>query len=163
MNDNILNAKQYDFIKPDDKHFIIDFTEELKGLGYEDCGIGNGFCWGRYMIIYRKSGIKSQNVYARIYIRDNGICLRLFFNKVTKHGDYIANTPYFIKSVFTGDYGKCKHCKGDSCKFRKDYEIGGIKYEKCNGYTFEFYEPTTEKLPAYIDLFKTFNCKKGGK
>ncbi|NCA93248.1 hypothetical protein EOM82_08450 [bacterium] len=163
MNEKILNTEQYDFIKYDDKRFIIEFSNELERLGYTDFGIGNGFCWGRYMIIYRKSGMKSQNVYARIYIRDNSICLRLFFNNVTKHGDYIAITPDFIKNVFTGDYGKCKHCKGDSCKFRKDYEIGGNKYEKCNGYTFEFYEPTVEKLPAYIDLFKVFNCKKGDK
>jgi hypothetical protein len=130
-----------------------------------DCGVGDGFCWGRYMIIYRKANTKSKTVYARIYIRESGIVLRLFFNGVTKHSDYIENSPDYIKNVFTGSYGDCKHCKGESCKFRKTYEIGGIKIEKCNGCTFEFYEPTTEKLPAYIDLFKTFNCKKsvGGK
>ena len=154
---------EFNFICASDKEFIIAFTDELEKLGFCENGFGNGFCWGRYMLIYRKSGVKSKNVYARIYIRDNSICLRLFFNNVTKHSGYIENTPDFIKTVFIGDYGMCKHCKGDNCKFRKDYEISGIKYEKCNGYTFEFHEPTMEKLPAYIDLFKTFNCKKGGK
>jgi len=109
------------------------------------------------MIIYRKSGVKSKKVYARIYIRDNGICLRFFFNDVTKRSDFIRNAPGYIKDVFTGDYGTCRHCKGDSCRFRKVYEIDGISYEKCNGFTFEFYEPGLDKLQAYIDLFKAFN------
>ena len=40
--------------------------------------IGSGYCWGKYMVIYRKSGVKSENVYARIYMRDADIVLRLF-------------------------------------------------------------------------------------
>ena len=158
-----LKLPEFEFISTANKEFIITFTDELEKLGYYEEGFGSGFCWGRYMLIYRKSQVKSKNVYARIYIRDNSICLRLFFNNVTKHSDYIKNTPDYIRNVFVGDYGKCKHCKGDNCKFRKDYEIDGVKYEKCNGTTFEFYEPTIEKLPAYIELFRVFNCKKGGK
>lgn len=77
-------------------------------------------------------------------------------NGVTKHADYIEKAPDFIRTVFTGEYGKCGHCKGDSCKFRKDYEISGVKYEKCNGLTFEFHNPLAEKLPEYINLFKEF-------
>lgn len=158
-----INFPEFDFISPSDKAFIIAFTRELEKLGFCEDGLSNGFCWGRYMIIYRKSGVKTKNVYARIYVRDDSICLRLFFNNVTKHSEFIENTPDFIKTVFTGDYGKCSHCKGEVCKFRKEYTINGIKYEKCNGYTFEFYEPSMEKLPAYIDLFRRFYCRKGGK
>lgn len=160
LNEQI-ELPEFDFISDSDKEFIITFTDMLEDLGYCQEGLSDGFCWGRYMLIYRKSGAKSKNVYARIYIRDSSICLRLFFNDITKHGTFIESTPDFIKSVFIGDYGKCKHCKGDNCKFRKDYEIGGVRYEKCNGVTFEYYEPTTEKLPEYIALFKEFNCKKG--
>lgn len=93
-------------------------------------------------------------------MRDGSICLRLFLNDVTKHGEYIDKAPGFINTVFTGEYGACKHCRGDNCKFRKDYEIGGVRYEKCNGLTFEFHEPTVEKLPEYIKLFAEFFPQK---
>lgn len=156
----LIKNEKYSFIKDNDKQFIVEFSKALDNLGYCNDGFGNGFCWGKYMIIYRKANVKSKNVYARIYIRDDGICLRLFFNNLSKHSDYIENAPDFIKNVFVGDYGNCKHCKGDNCKFRKDYKINGFDYEKCNGFTFEFYEPTTEKLPEYIALFKEFNISK---
>ncbi|OJU10028.1 MAG: hypothetical protein BGN88_03710 [Clostridiales bacterium 43-6] len=158
--ENALKEACFDFISDDNKRFITAFTNALKEIGFLSQEIGNGFCWGRYMIIYRKQGAKSKTVYARIYIRDDSICLRLFFNNVTKHAEFIINTPEFIRDVFMGDYGKCKHCKGDHCKFRKDYEINGVKYEKCNGVTFEFYNPSIEKLPHYMDLFQEFYCKK---
>lgn len=159
LKDQII-LPEYDFIRDTDKDFIIAFTDELNKLGFYEDGFSNGFCWGRYMLIYRKSGVKSKNVYARIYVREKSICLRMFFNDVTRKGEYIKNTPDYIRDAFTGDFGTCKHCKGDNCKFRKDYEIDGVKYEKCNGYTFEFNDPTIEKLPAYIDLFKVFYCNK---
>ena len=95
--------------------------------------IGSGYCWGKYMLIFRKANIKSKNVVARIYIRDDSIVLRLFLNKVTKHAPYISAAPDHIKNVFIGEYGNCKHCKGDNCKFRKDYQIDGAVIEKCNG------------------------------
>lgn len=152
--------KRFDFLSSDNKEFIIAFSDALDDLGYFHDDIGSGFCWGRNMVIYRKAGVKSKNVYARIYIRDDSICLRLFFNNVTAHGGFIEKSPDYIKSVFVGEYGNCKHCKGDNCKFRKDYEIGGTKYEKCNGLTFEFYEPTSEKLAAYLALFEEFYPKK---
>lgn len=80
----------------------------------------------------------------------------MFFSNVTKHAAYISTSPDFIKNVFTGDYGTCKHCKGDNCKFRKDYEIDGVKFEKCNGTTFEFYDPHIENIPEYLALFQEF-------
>lgn len=148
---------RFDFIDCGDKKFIVEFTKSLESLGYTYGGeIGSGFCWGRYMLIFRKAGVKSKNVAARIYIRDDSIVLRMFFNNVTKHADYISNSPGFIKIAFTGDYGTCKHCKGDNCRFRKDYEIDGVKFEKCNGTTFEFCNPKIENIPDYIALFKEF-------
>lgn len=156
MIKDMLNEERFDFISSADKQFIIKFTEELERLGYNSGNIGDGFCWGRYMIIYRKAGVKSETVYARIYIRDDGIRLRLFFNNVTGHAGYIDAAPDYIRSVFTGDYGKCKRCKGDTCKFRKTYTVGGAEYEKCNGLTFEFFDPISDKLPEYIKLFTEF-------
>jgi len=157
MIENQINEKQFDFISESDKNFIVTFTQALENMGYTYGNtIGSGFCWGKYMLIFRKANVKSKNVVARIYIRDNSCVLRLFFNNVTKHSDYITTTSEYIKSVFVGDYGTCKHCKGDNCKFRKDYEIDGVKYEKCNGTTFEFYNPTVESLHDFINLFKEF-------
>lgn len=149
--------KQFDFLKEKDKLFIIDFTKKLEELGYTYGGeIGSGFCWGRYMLIFRKTNVKSKNVAARIYMKEDGIVLRLFFNTVSKLAVYISGLLSYIKTVFTGDYGNCKHCKGDICKFCKEYEIGGMGYEKCNGTTFEFREPKREDIPDYIELFQEF-------
>ena len=156
-----INEKQFDFISEGDKSFIVAFTQALEDMGYTyGDTIGSGFCWGKYMLIFRKANVKSKNVVARIYIRDNSIVLRQFFNHVTKHSEYISTTSDSIKNVFIDDYGKCKHCKGDDCRFRKSYEIDGAKYEKCNGLTFEFHNPMVENLNDYLNLFREFYSTK---
>lgn len=157
MIEQQLNEQPFQFISETNKGFIIAFTKALESLGYTYGGIiGSGFCWGKYMMIFRKANAKSQNVVARIYIKDETIVLRLFLNKVTKHAPFISAAPDHIKGAFTGEYGNCKHCKGDHCKFRKDYEIDGVAIEKCNGTTFEFPNPTVERLSDYIALFEEF-------
>ena len=65
------------------------------------------------MIIYSKSGVKSKQVAARIYIKENGIVLRLFFNDIDKHREYIENAQDFIKNVFLGEHGNCRRCHND--------------------------------------------------
>lgn len=153
----LLEDPSYSYISDCDRSFICAFDEVMQKYGYSAGNtIADGICWGRNMLIYRKIGVKSSSVAARIYMRDNGLCLRLFLNDVSRHGDYINSAPDFIKSVFTGEYGRCKRCKGDACKFRKDYEIDGVHYEKCNSMTFEFHEPTIEKLPEYMKLLAEF-------
>lgn len=161
----LLQDPCFRYIGSENRDFISAFDDAMEKQGYSAGNtIVNGICWGRNMLIYTKMGAKSSSVAARIYMRDGSICLRLFLNNITKHAEYIENAPDFIKSVFTGEYGKCKHCKGDNCKFRKDYEIDGERYEKCNGVTFEFYETTVERLPEYIKLFNEFypQRKKSG-
>lgn len=149
--------EQFGFMQEKDRNFVIEFTKALEKRGYTYGGeIGSGFCWGKYMLIFRKANVKSINVTARIYIKEDSIVLRLFFSNVSKHAAYISASPEYIRNVFTGDYGTCKHCKGDNCKFRKDYEIDGIKYEKCNGTTFEFHDPKLEYLADYLALFEEF-------
>lgn len=161
----ILTEPQFDFIAPADKDFIRTWDAAMTRLGY-DCGgkIGSGYCWGRYMLIYTKTGAKSKNVYARVYIREHEIALRLFLNDVDRHRTFIEQAPAHIQEVFTGDHGKCKHChneKGGNCRFRKTYTIFGRQIEKCNGYTFEFPAPTLERLPDYLALFGEFFPAKG--
>lgn len=156
----ILEEERFNIIPAESKAFILAFDNEISKLGYGfDGNIGSGACWGRYMIIYSKIGVKSKQVVARIYIRENSIILRLFLNEIDKHREYIENTQTFIKEVFTGEHGNCHHChndKGGICKFRKTYTLENNYIEKCNGITFEFREPNLEKLPDYMSLLKAF-------
>src|SRR5512146_65521 len=112
--DDILKDEKFDFISRPDKAFILAFNEEMSRLGY-DFGdkIGSGYCWGKYMLIYTRTGVKSKNVYARIYVRDADVVLRLFFSNIDKHRTYIEKAPTHIKDVFVNDFGKCKHDRDD--------------------------------------------------
>lgn len=153
-----LTEARFDLISEPDKAFILAFDEELKALGYRFSGhIGWGACWGLYMIIYSKGGIKGKPVSARIFIRESDIVLRLFFNQIDKHSAYIEKAPPHIKGVFTGPHGNCSCVpRKENCKFRKGYVVDGQFYEKCSGIVFEFPQPDLEKLPDYIHLLKEF-------
>lgn len=159
-----LREERFIFMSNDDKAFMIAFDDEMTKLGYHSGGtIGNGYCWGKYMVIYTKIGVKSKKVYARIYIRENDIVLRLYFSKVGAHHEFIEQAPDYIKDVFVSEYGNCNCCHNDKngvCKFRKVYKIDNHLIEKCNGRTFEFYNPTIEKLADYIELFSEFYSRR---
>lgn len=157
---SLFAEERFEFISPPDKAFIVEFDDEMTRLGYDFGGkIGDGYCWGRYMLIYRKSNVKSQKVFARIYLREENIALRLFLNNVDSHRGFLERSPAYIKQVFTGEHGKCQHChneKEGKCRFRKTYTIDGVFIEKCNGITFEFPSPTVEQLQDYVALFTEF-------
>lgn len=162
----LLSEGRFDFISADNKAFMHAFDDEMSKLGYGFGGkISDGFCWGRYMVLYRKTGVKSETVYVRIYIRETDIVLRLFLNQIDKHHDYIENAPAYIKEVFSGPRGDCEHChneKGGACRFRKTYNIENRLIEKCNGIVFEFFEPDVSRLRDYVALFtEFFPLKKG--
>jgi len=150
--EHILSAREFDFIKPGDKDFIIGFDSEMDRLGYECGGIGDGYCWGRYMSIYTKRGVKSKKPYARIYIRDDSLILRMYFSNIDKHSGYIGSAPDYIKKAFTGDYGACGHCHNQkedgACMHRKTYTIDGKQYELCDGFAFWFHELTVRRKRA---------------
>jgi len=162
-----MNEERFEIVSDADKAFIIAFHNEMKALGYEPYRheIGSGYCWGAYMIVYAKIGVKSKQVAARIYIRKAGIVLRLFLNQIDLHRGYIENAPPHIKDVFTSEYGNCKHCEGGHrkdgpCRFRKAYVLDGRSFEKCNGVVFEFWQPDLEKLPDYVGLLRAFYSPK---
>lgn len=152
----LLQDPCFDYIDPQDKAFIVDFTHAMKKRGYEfGDKIVPGICWGRNMIIYTKS----KRCLARIYLRDESIALRLYLNQIDDHCAYIESSSELIKSVFTGPHGACHHChneKNGSCKFRKTYTIDGVTIEKCNGETFVFDQPDSIKLPEYLALIDEF-------
>lgn len=163
----LLQQERFNIISPANKAFILAFDAEMNRLGYDFGGqIGSGYCWGRYMIIYAKTGVKSKNVVARIYIRDESIVLRLFLNQLDKHRAYLEATPAYIKEVFVGPRADCRHDKDDgtgNCMFRKSYTLEGRLIEKCNGETFEFHDPAAHELGDYIALFTEFFPQKKAK
>jgi hypothetical protein len=166
--DNFLQDARFDYLSRDDKAFILAFDGEMARLGYDFGGkIGSGYCWGRHMLIYTKSGVKSKNVYARVYLRDTCIVLRMFFSKIDDQRAYIENAPAYIKEVFTGEHGMCQHChnkKADgTCMFRKSYTLDGRLIEKCSGVTFEFHDPNLRKLDDYIALFGEFYPRRAAR
>ena len=101
---DILKEDRFNSISNDDKAFIIAFDNEMTKLG-------SGSVWGKYMIIYRKSGVKSKKVFARIYIRDERVVLRLFLialiimDNASCHNilsEYSAPTPQCSKKKIMG-------------------------------------------------------------
>ncbi len=160
----LLASETYLYISSHDKQFIVEFTHAMNTLGYQcDGKISDGFCYGHHMMIFRKANVKSDKVYARLYFRTSGVIVRFFVSDVSKHSSYIEASPSHIQEPFIGSYATCNHCRGDVCKFRKTYMIGNKTYEKCNGLTFEFFAPTLERLPSYMDLFLEFYPSKVGK
>ena len=158
--ERLLTEGRFDFLNQEHKAFMLRFDQEMRRLGYDYGGrIVPGACWGKYMILYRKTGLKSENVFARIYLRDSSIVLRLFLNQIDKHREYIEKAPAWIKEVFYGPHGDCEHChneKDGKCKFRKTYSLENRVIEKCNGIVFEFQEPDLSKMADYLALFIEF-------
>lgn len=153
-----LAEERFSIISEADKTFILAFSKEIAELGYDFGGnIGWGACWGRYMIIYSKVGVKSKQVAARVFIRDDHIVLRLFFNNIDKHIGYIENAPEHIKSMFAGTHGDCScNPQKENCRMRKTYTMDGKRIEKCSGVVFEFHQPDLAKLPDYMGLLREF-------
>ncbi len=145
---------------------MLAFNEDMNRLGFDFGGkIGTGYGWGRYMVVYTKTGVKSKAVYARIYIPDTGIVLRLFLNNVDKHEKFIEQSPAHIKEKFTDEKVRCNHDRDDpdgKCRsnFRRTFTIDGQRIEQCMPNTFYFYHPEIQKLPDYIALFAEFYGKK---
>ena len=157
----LFEESRFDFVNANDKAFTIAFDTAMleRSWGLETNGHYKGYMWGQYMFIYRKLGVKTKKVPARIYLRKNGIALRLFFSNIDKRRTYIENSPLHIKNVFTGTHGNCGHCGNEregSCKHRKTYAIDDNVYEKCDGEVFVFSQPNMENLLDYLALFDEF-------
>ncbi|QQO08687.1 hypothetical protein [Breznakiella homolactica] len=161
----LLKNKAYAFISPADRDFILAFDREMERLGYGSGGtIGGGYCWGRYMIIYTKTGVKSKKSYARMYIRDGDLVLRMYFSDVDSRREAVEAAPEYIREGFTGDYGRCGHCHNQredgTCGHRKSYTISGKLCEFCDGFAFWFFNPDVSRLPEYIKIFTAFYPEK---
>jgi len=159
--EEMLNRRRFKLVPDVNKAFILAFDEAINGLGY-NVGklIGDGYGWGLYMITYGKTGTKGRPVAARIYIKQNGdIALRFHLNKVDRHSKHIENAPGYIKEAFVFEGGDCMSCN-TMCAPGKQYTIDGQQMQKCNHSVFNFYWPTLDKLPDYMDLLSKFYPKK---
>lgn len=162
---DLLKEESYRFVSSEDREFIIAFDAEMDRLGYT-CNqtIRDGYCWGRKMIIYTKAGVKSKKSFARIYMRENDLILRMYFSIVDKQRQAVERAPDYIQQAFTGDYGTCKHChnmkEDGSCSHRKSYTIFHKRYEFCDGFAFWFFSPDLARIPEYIKLFLAFYPEK---
>jgi len=159
-----LSEERFDIISNADKAFIVAFDKTFEDLGYDyGGGIGDGYGWGKYMIIYGKTSVKSRPCPARIYIKDTGeMQLRLFLKNIDKHRQYIENSPSYIKDGFAFEWGDCKNCM-PTCKTMKIYTIDGRQYNKCCHSTAYFSSPSVERLPDYMSLYSEFNPAKKAK
>ena len=159
---DVLSEERFNIISDTDKAFILAFDKEINELGYDYGGaIGSGHGWGKFMIIYGKTGTKSRTVRARIYIREDGITMRFYFSDINKHRYYIESAPAHIKAVFAFDGGDCRIAGGQEtcvkgCKSMKVYTINEQKYIKCCHNVGYFQEPTVERLPDYLAVYSAF-------
>ncbi len=77
--EELLSEDRFTIISDADKALIRAFNSEMEALGYDfDGGIGDGYRWGRYMILYTKTGTKSKKGIARIYIREQPLFKVIF-------------------------------------------------------------------------------------
>ena len=172
--EKLLKEERFDFVSEDNKTFILEFTKQIKPMGYDfDGSIGTGFERGNYQIIYSLNGIKgSRSISCRIFLRDEGIfvsfgkefkftksiVLRLYFSNINKHINYIENAPMNIKEQFINDSGLCKYCT-EQCYKRKVFTINGKETAKCAD-VFEYINPNIEEIKDFIGILKEFYEKK---
>ena len=152
---NTINEKRFDIVSDIDKTFIVAFDELMNELGY-DIGATIGLNDWNVGFTYSKTGLKSKNKTAQIYISENGIKLRFYFKNIDNHHTYIENAPTHIKDAFTFESGNCTKCMSCKSNSTKIYTIDGRLYDKCSHKMVFFNNPTVEKLSDYIALFTQF-------
>ena len=159
---DLLDNPKYDFIGEQDKDFILAFDDAMTSAGYENNGIQPYVVFGKLKIEYFKPGTKTKKYIARVYIRDDGIVLRLYFSDIDKHRNYIENSPDFIKKPFIDNSHDCKmpNCKGmitnGKCRYRKTYYIDGALHVKCAEQSFMYYGMNAENAARYAELLLAF-------
>jgi predicted transcriptional regulator YdeE len=169
---DLLKDASFDYITPENRDFIAAFDGEMWGRGYRagnTISSARGYGWRAYELIYSKKGGNHGKVYARLLLRDPaGLVLRLYFDNINKHIEYIETASPAIKEIFTSEEGICTRCGGKKpedfqCKIRKSYTLDGIKIEKCSCAAYKFAPPTLDLLPEYLALFDEFYPAKKGK
>ncbi len=152
---------QLSYLSATDRRFVARFDEAMKAAGFPDGGrLGPGYCWGRHLVAYAKGRPGSERQVARVYLRDDGITLRLYLSDLDKHRAYLERASEAILAPFLAGFGDCVHCHNQrpdgTCKFRKSYTLFGYLTDKCNGLTFEYRTPAEADIPSYLALLAEF-------
>lgn len=165
MVEKAISEEKYSFLNSNEKEFVVAFDNAMQEIGYLSSGIMPYVCLAKYKIEYTKAGNKTKKFIARIYFREDGVVLRLYFTNIDKHSKYIETASDFIKKPFIDSNANCKHCengfnKEGKCNFRKSYTIDGSFYEKCAGENFYFRNCNVSAVPDYIKLIEKFYPSK---
>jgi hypothetical protein len=57
----MMQEPRFIFLSSEDRPFVVQFDNAMCELGYDHGDeIGRGYCWGKYVLIYRRSGAKSR-------------------------------------------------------------------------------------------------------
>ena len=159
---NLLSNEIYNFISLKEKDFIIAFDNAMTTNGYANNAIQPYVVFGKYKIEYYNPAVKTKKYIARIYLRDEGAVLRLYFSSIDKHRDYIESAADFIKKPFVDDSHKCNspNCKGmitnGKCRYMKRYMLFDTHYLKCAEQSFMFYEMEAKNASSYVELLTAF-------
>ncbi len=180
-----LLEERFHFISEVNKEFLLSFDEEMEKLGYGIYEVKDAYPWAmnwigaKYMINYKVKRLKTRKLVAHVFIKEDGIFLRLFALKnnvrtintrekarsvIAPHRAYIESAPPHIKKLFTVEVPACHHCNDDNgngyCYRLDTYTVDGNVYERCIGKGFDIWDPTMEKLPDYIEMLSELNSKK---
>ncbi len=165
--EKLLSDEKYTFVSPTDQAFIVAFNNAMIHAGYENNGIQPYVVFGKYKIEYYKPGNKTKKYVARIYFREGGIVLRLYFSDIDKHRSYLEQAPDFIQKPFVDGSHRCKApgCKGlinqnGNCRYRKAYTLNGVAYQKCAEESFCFYQLDAKNAAGYAALLAEFYPNK---
>lgn len=150
----------FDSVSERAQRFLLDFDAAMNDSGYSYGGAPtSGFCWGISQFAYSRAPEKKKDYVCRLYQRGNGLVVRLYLQNVNAYSGYIESAGDHIRDAFVNDFGKCGYCK-ERCRHRKSYAIDGKEYDKCDGMTFEFYDPEPAFVPRYLDLIR-LSAKSG--
>jgi len=169
---DMLLEDRFNIISGDAKAFILAFDEAMNGLGYDygdriGGNVDSPDRWdGKFQVVYTKTGAGTRAaVFARLYIWEDRMTLRLYFTDIDKHRAYIENAPAHIKNAFAFEGGDCRTASGEEacgggCQMMKVYTIDGQWYSKCCHSMAHFADPSVQKLPDYMALLAEFFPKK---
>ena len=123
-----MEQEKFNSVLHNNKKFLIAFDEEMAKLGYEIYEVTDAYNWAKnwvkakYMINYKKIGVKTKKLVAHVFIKEDGLFLRLFALKngfkclntrekersvIAPHRAYIENAPAHIKKLFTIKNSDC--------------------------------------------------------
>ena len=149
----------------DGNTFIAAFDEAMNAAGYARLEKPHDNAYWNSFIAYVKPGAKTPKIIARIYLRDDGIVLRVYASNIDKRRAYLEGAPAFIQQPFVNDDNNCKPgCKGmrmanGKCRYQKTYTLNGAAHVKCGDACFCYSNLDAKDAQEYVNLVAAFYPK----